>query len=61
MGVYRTRRDGGYVVGVIAADILADLFDSQTAVLAVAGATALSGLDAWVNLQSSSDDLNDLG
>jgi MFS family permease len=61
VGVYRTWRDGGYVVGAIAAGVLADLFDSHTAVLAVAGATALSGLDAWVNLQSSSDDLNNLG
>jgi MFS family permease len=61
VGVYRTWRDGGYVVGAIAAGILADLFDTHTAVLAVAGATALSGLDAWVNLQSSSDDLNNLG
>jgi MFS family permease len=57
VGVYRTWRDGGYVVGAIAAGILADLFDTRTALLAVAGATALSGLDAWVNLQSSSDDL----
>jgi len=61
IGVYRTWRDGGYVVGAIAAGILADLFDTHTAVLAVAGATALSGLDAWVNLQSSSDDLKNLG
>lgn len=61
VGVYRTWRDGGYVVGAIAAGILADLFDVRTALLAVAGATALSGLDAWVNLQSSSDDLNNLG
>lgn len=61
VGVYRTWRDGGYVVGAIAAGILADLFGARTALLAVAGATALSGLDAWVNLQSSSDDLNNLG
>jgi len=61
VGVYRTWRDGGYVVGAIVAGALADLFDTHTALLAVAGATALSGLDAWINLQSSSDDLNNLG
>jgi MFS family permease len=60
VGVYRTWRDGGYVVGAIAAGILADLFDAHTALLAVAGAIALSALDAWVNLQSSSDELNSL-
>lgn len=61
VGVYRTWRDGGYVVGAVAAGVLADLFGSGTALLAVAGATALSGVDAWINLQSSSDDLNNLG
>jgi MFS family permease len=61
VGVYRTWRDGGYVVGAVGAGILADLFSPGTALVAVAGATALSGLDAWVNLQSSSDDLNNLG
>jgi MFS family permease len=61
VGVYRTWRDGGYVVGAIVAGVLADLFDTQTALLTVAGATALSGLDAWINLQSSSDDLNNVG
>jgi MFS family permease len=57
VGVYRTWRDGGYVVGAIAAGALADLFGSVTALLAIAVATALSGADAWINL-SSSDDLN---
>ncbi|MDQ3751836.1 MAG: MFS transporter [Actinomycetota bacterium] len=61
VGVYRTWRDGGYVVGAIAAGVLADLFNAHTALLAVAGATALSGLDAWINLHSSSDELNSLG
>ena len=61
VGVYRTWRDGGYVVGAIAAGVLADLFDVQTALLAVAGATALSGVDAWVHLQSSSDNLMNVG
>jgi MFS family permease len=58
VGVYRTWRDGGYVVGAVAAGALADLFSVGTAVLIVAVATALSGWDAWVNLHSSSDDLN---
>ena len=61
VGVYRTWRDGGYVVGAIAAGVLADLFSPGTALVVVAGATALSGLDAWINLDSSSDDLNTLG
>jgi MFS family permease len=61
VGVYRTWRDSGYVVGAIAAGALADLFDARMALLAVAGATALSGIDAWVHLQSSSDDLKSLG
>jgi len=61
VGVYRTWRDGGYVVGAIAAGVLADLFSPGTALMVVAGATALSGLDAWTNLDSSSDDLNTLG
>ncbi|MFN2488699.1 MAG: MFS transporter [Actinomycetota bacterium] len=61
VGVYRTWRDGGYVVGALAAGVLADLFSQGTALLVVAGVTALSGLDAWINLSSSSDDLNTLG
>lgn len=60
MGLYRTWRDGGYVVGAIAAGVLADLFSAGTAVVAVAVATGLSGLDAWLNLASSSDELNSL-
>ncbi|MBA2273808.1 MAG: MFS transporter [Actinobacteria bacterium] len=61
VGVYRTWRDGGYVVGAITAGVLADLFSPGTALVIVAGLTALSGLDAWTNLGSSSDDLNTLG
>lgn len=60
LGVYRTWRDGGYVVGAITAGVLADLFGPGTALIAVAGATAISGLDAWTSLHSSSDDLNSL-
>lgn len=60
VGVYRTWRDGGYVIGAVAAGVLADLFSVGTALVIVAVATALSGWDAWVNLRSSSDDLNTL-
>lgn len=52
VGVYRTWRDGGYVVGALAAGVLADLFSPGTALVVVAGVTALSGLDAWANLGS---------
>lgn len=60
VGVYRTWRDGGYVIGAVAAGVLADLFGFGTALVIVALATALAGGDAWVNLPSSSDDLNSL-
>lgn len=61
VGVYRTWRDSGYVVGAITAGVLADLFTPGAALLAVAAVTAVSGLDAWTNLGSSSEDLNTLG
>ena len=61
IGVYRTWRDSGYVVGAIASGLLADAFDAGTAIAIVALVTALSGWDAWVNLHSSRDDLNSLG
>lgn len=61
VGVYRTWRDGGYVMGAIAAGVLADLFGFGTALVLVALATAVSGWDAWANLISSSDDLNSVG
>jgi MFS family permease len=60
VGVYRTWRDGGYVVGAVAAGVLADVFGARTALVIVALATALSGMDAWINLRSSSDELNNL-
>jgi MFS family permease len=61
VGVYRTWRDGGYVVGAVAVGIPADLFGTGAALIMVAAATGLSGWDAWINLHSSSDDLNSLG
>jgi MFS family permease len=50
VGVYRTWRDGGYVVGAITAGLLADAFGLVAALAVVAGITALAGLDAWMNL-----------
>jgi MFS family permease len=60
-GVYRTWRDGGYVVGAVAAGLLADLFGVEVALVTVALMTAVSGWDAWINLRSSSVDLHNLG
>ena len=63
IGVYRTWRDGGYVVGALAAGAMTDLFDLRIALGVVAAVTALSGFDAWVHLRrdSSSDNLNSVG
>lgn len=61
VGVYRSWRDLGYVIGALGAGLLADLFSIATALLIVALVTALSGWDAWNNLRSSSDELNSLG
>ena len=46
VGVYRFWRDMGYVVGGLAAGLLADAIDFTGAIAVVAGLTALSGL--WV-------------
>ena len=48
------------MIGAVAAGVLADLFGLGTALVIVALATALSGWDAWVNLRSSSVNLNSL-
>jgi MFS family permease len=63
IGVYRTWRDTGYVVGALAAGVFADLFDLRIALGVIAAATALSGLDAWIHLRgdSSRDDLSSVG
>jgi MFS family permease len=62
VGIYRTWRDSGYVIGALAAGFFADLFDLRVALALVAGVTAVSGLDAFVHLPrgSSSDDLSNL-
>lgn len=63
IGVYRTWRDGGYVVGALTAGAIADLLSLRAALAAIAAVTALSGLDAWLHLRtgSSSDNLNSVG
>jgi MFS family permease len=50
-GVYRFWRDSGYVVGAIIVGVAADLGGTPAAIIVVAGATALSGVDAWFNLR----------
>jgi MFS family permease len=43
LGVYRLWRDSGYAFGALVGGVLADLFSLQTAVLAIAALTAISG------------------
>jgi hypothetical protein len=45
VGIYRLWRDSGFAVGALLAGVLADVFDIETAIWAVAAITALSG---WV-------------
>jgi MFS family permease len=48
VGIYRLWRDSGYVVGAIAAGVLADLFDIPTAIGAIGALTLASGMVvAW--------------
>ncbi|HLQ62034.1 MAG TPA: MFS transporter [Candidatus Acidoferrales bacterium] len=49
-GVYRFWRDAGYAIGAVAAGVAADLGGAGAAIGMVAVVTALSGLDAWLNL-----------
>lgn len=51
LGVYRFWRDGGFVVGALAAGVLADAFGVATAILAVAGITLLSSGLALASLR----------
>jgi MFS family permease len=44
VGVYRLWRDLGFAVGAVAAGLLADAFNVNTAIAAVAALTFLSGL-----------------
>ncbi|MGK2963322.1 MAG: MFS transporter [Gemmatimonadaceae bacterium] len=50
VGIYRLSRDLGYAVGAIAAGMLADAFGMNTAILAVAGVTAASGLSVAIRM-----------
>lgn len=50
VGVYRLWRDGGFAVGAVAAGVLADAFDIETAIWAVAALTAASGLVVAVRM-----------
>ena len=51
LGVYRFWRDGGAVVGALAAGVLADLFGFQPAIQTVAALTAASGILAAATLR----------
>src|SRR5688572_24271405 len=44
VGAYRFWRDFGYVVGAVGAGLLADAFGAPSAIVAVGGLTALSGV-----------------
>ncbi|MGH2703781.1 MAG: MFS transporter [Actinomycetota bacterium] len=50
VGAYRLWRDGGYVAGALLAGVVADLFDLRIALAVIAALTAISGLDAWINI-----------
>jgi len=50
VGVYRLWRDAGFVVGALLAGILADAFNFETAIWAVAVLTAGSGLIVAVRM-----------
>ena len=50
VGVYRLWRDGGFAVGAVLAGVLADVFDIETAIWAVAALTAASGLVVAVRM-----------
>jgi MFS family permease len=50
VGIYRLWRDGGFAVGALLAGVLADAFDLEVAIWAVAALTALSGLVVLVRM-----------
>jgi MFS family permease len=53
VGVYRLRRDLGYVVGALLAGISADAIGVSGAIWIVAGITALSGAAAAVRMEET--------
>jgi MFS family permease len=50
VGVYRLWRDGGFAVGAVLAGVLADAFNVETAIWAVAALTAASGFIVAVRM-----------
>jgi hypothetical protein len=50
VGVYRLWRDSGFAVGALLAGVLADAFNIETAIWAVAALTAASGLVVAVRM-----------
>ena len=53
MGIYRLWRDGGFAVGALVSGALADLYGLPTAIAAVAGLTALSGVVVAVRMRGN--------
>ncbi|MBI5668152.1 MAG: MFS transporter [Chloroflexi bacterium] len=60
LGVYRLWRDSGYAFGALVGGLLADLFSIQTAVLAIALLTALSGTVTLFRLPETATPIRDL-
>lgn len=50
VGIYRLWRDGGFAVGALLAGLLADTFDIEVAIWAVAALTAISGIVVLVRM-----------
>ncbi len=50
VGIYRLWRDGGFAVGALLAGVLADAFDIEVAIWAIAALTAASGLVVLVRM-----------
>ncbi|GAA2202723.1 MFS transporter [Sinomonas flava] len=53
VGIYRLWRDGGFAVGALVSGVLADLYGLPTAIAAVAGLTALSGIVVAVRMRGN--------
>jgi MFS family permease len=53
VGIYRLWRDGGFAVGALVSGVLADLYGLPTAIAAVAGLTALSGVVVAVRMRGN--------
>ena len=53
VGVYRLWRDLGFAVGAVIGGVVADFSTVETAILVVAGITALSGIDVALRMQET--------